>query len=446
MALIVSVSGVRGIVGTELTPEVVVRYAAALGETLGPGTIALGRDSRPSGGALRHAAIAGLAGVGCSVLDLGIVPTPTCGLLVRELNCRGGLQITASHNPAPYNGLKLFGPDGAVLPADEGRRIQSSYERAGRAWAAWDGCGSVADACHEAERHPRRVLKLTDVAAIRARNFRVVLDANGGAGGPLARQVLAEFGCEVTPIGCEPDGVFQHEPEPVQAHLGEIEKVVAQTRGAIGCVLDPDADRLALIAEGGRCLSEELTLALAVQERLHHAKGPIVVNLSSSRVTADIAARAGVPLLRAAVGEANVVGVMRSTSALIGGEGNGGVIDPRVGWVRDPFIGIGLILGLMARTGETLADLAAALPQYTIQKDKYPVAPEGLASALAALPKRWPEAAVDTTDGVRLDWADRWVHVRGSNTEPIVRVIAEAPDAASAAQLCRDAGAVLTGG
>jgi phosphomannomutase len=436
MSLIVSVSGVRGVVGSELTPEVALRFAAEFGTGVG-GRVAVGRDGRPSGRSLLHAVVAGLTGVGCDAIDLGIVPTPTCGLLVRELACAGGVQITASHNPSPYNGLKLFGPDGAVVAAAGGRETSA-------AWARWDGAGSVTDGRTEASRHNRRVLELIDAAAIRARRVEVVLDANGGAGGPPAMELLEQLGCRVRPIGCDPDGRFAHEPEPTPANLREVEAVVRQHPGTIGACLDPDADRLVLIDETGRCLSEELTLALAVRQRLVRDPGPVVINLSTSRVTEDVARSAGVACHRVAVGEANVVAGMRAFGAAVGGEGNGGVIDPRVGWVRDPFIGLGLVLELMATTGQTLAQLAADLPSYTIQKDKHPLAREQLEPGLAALARRWPEATADRRDGLWLAWPGRWLHVRASNTEPIVRIIAEARSGAEAAALCREAAAVLS--
>jgi phosphomannomutase len=440
--LIVSVSGVRGIIGRGLTPEVAARFAAALGTYLRGGPVVLGRDSRPSGVMLRHAALAGLVSASCDVVDIGIAPTPTVGVAVRDLRAAGGLQITASHNPAPWNGLKLFGPDGAVLPAAQGETVRVLYELDELRRADWEHLGALRDQADAARRHRDRVLGLVDIERIQARRMAVLLDGNGGAGGPLGVSLLEALGCTATAYACETDGRFRHEPEPIPAHLTEIAERVRDS-GTFGAVLDPDSDRLALIAEGGVCLSEELTLALAVQYRLGKERGPVVVNMSTSRVVEDLCQRFGVPFHRSAVGEANVVAMMRDVGAVIGGEGNGGVIDPRVGWVRDPFIGIALILSLMAETGKTLSQLAAELPQYTIVKDKYELPRELLAAVLDALAARWPEAKADRRDGLRLDWADRWLHVRGSNTEPVVRVIAEAPTADAARGLCREAGDVV---
>jgi phosphomannomutase len=291
--------------------------------------------------------------------------------------------------------------------------------------------------------HCDRVLELVDVVRIRSRQLRVFLDANGGAGGPLGRQLLERFQCSPVCQGCDADGFFLHEPEPIAANLRDVCPRVAGVGADVGFVLDPDADRLALIDEQGRYLGEELTLALAVRFRLREQRGPVVINLSTSRVVEDIAREHDVACHRAAVGEANVAAKMRAVGALIGGEGNGGVMDPRVGLVRDPFIGMGLILNLMAETGRPLSELAAELPSYQIVKEKYTVERERLPQLFAALRQRWQDAVVNEEDGLRLDWADRWVQVRPSNTEPVVRVIAEAPRVEDAERLCREVGELL---
>jgi phosphomannomutase len=443
--LIVSVSGIRGVVGQGLTPEAATAFALTLATHTQGGRVVLCRDGRPSGSVLRHAVLAGLLSAGCDVHDLGVAPTPTCGLAVRKLDARGGIQITASHNPAPWNGLKLFGPDGAVLAPDEGRKVQQLFEAGTFRRAAWNDLGTLSECRQADDWHRERVLQLVDVVRIRARQLRTFLDANGGAGGPLGRRLLEALQCQPACHGCDADGFFEHEPEPIAANLTNVTPLVARHAAAVGFVLDPDADRLALIDETGRYVGEELTLALAVEFRLQQERGPVVINMSTSRVVEDIAATHGCPCHRAAVGEANVTARMRQVGAVIGGEGNGGVIDPRVGWVRDPFIGMGLILNLMAETGKKLSELADALPAYHIVKDKYHVAADGLPSLYGALRARWPEARTNEADGLRLDWPRSWLHVRPSNTEPIVRVIAEAPDAAEAQRLCAEVGAMLRG-
>jgi phosphomannomutase len=445
--LIVSVSGIRGVVGEGLTPEAATAFAAALAAFSRGGRLLLSRDGRPSGEMLRHAVLAGLLAAGCEVHDLGVAATPTVGLAVRRLEARGGIQITASHNPSEWNGLKLFGADGAVLSADTGRQVKAIFDGGSFRRAAWDGLGTLAECRQAGDWHRERVLELVDAPNIRARGLRTFLDANGGAGGPLGRGLLEALGCRTVCLGCDADGRFAHEPEPVEANLRDVCPRVAAEKCDIGFVLDPDSDRLALIDETGRYIGEELTLALAVLQRLGRAtaaeRGPVIINMSTSRVVEDIAARFGLACHRSAVGEANVGEKMREVGALIGGEGNGGVIDPRVGFVRDPFIGMGLILNLMADSGKRLSEVVTGLPTYSIVKDKYGVDPGRLPALFAALERRWPGTKANRLDGLRLDWPDRWVHVRSSNTEPIVRVIAEAPRAEEAARLCQEVGALL---
>lgn len=437
-AVIVSVSGIRGIIGEGLTPELAACFAAALGSHVGGGRVVLSRDSRPSGTMLRHAVLAGLLSAGCDVADIGIAPTPTCGLAIRRLNAAGGVQITASHNPAEWNGLKLFGLDGAVLTAAEGRKIKELFERGSLRRSPWNLLGRAEEQPGVGDWHSERVLQLVDTEKIRARGHRVFLDANGGAGGPLGQQLLECFQVHLTCQGCDADGRFLHPPEPVAENLTDVCPLVPRNNADIGLVLDPDADRLALIDETGSYIGEEWTLALAVRFRLQQQRGPVVINMSTSRLTEDIARQFGCPCYRSAVGEANVVEKMREVAAVIGGEGNGGVIDPRVGWVRDPFIGMVLILNLMAATGRRLSELVAELPAYHIVKDKAPADPACLPQLFSTLEKRWPKATANRLDGLRLDWPDRWVHVRPSNTEPIVRVIAEAPKMEEARRLVQE--------
>jgi phosphomannomutase len=441
--LIVSVSGIRGIIGKSLTPGTALAFASALGGHTGGGKMVISRDGRPSGIMLRHAVLAGLTAAGCQVHDIGVAPTPTVGLAVRHLQAAGGIQITASHNPAPWNGLKLFGPDGRVLSAAEGRKVQERFENGEARYVPWEAVGTLRDYREAEELHCNRVLQQIDVSRIRTAGLRGFLDANGGAGGPLGRRLLQALRVETTCRGGDADGVFVHEPEPTADNLRDIAPLVPAHRADIGFALDPDSDRLALIDESGRYIGEELTLALAVSFRLRHERGPVVINISTSRVNEDIAAKHGCTCHRTAVGEANVADKMVEVGALLGGEGNGGVLDPRVGLVRDPFIGMGLILNLMAETGRKLSELVGELPVYYIVKDKYTVPHEHLPQLYESLMQRWPEAAVNRLDGLRLDWKDRWLHVRPSNTEPIIRVIAEAPRQADATELCRAVGALL---
>src|SRR5262245_34680408 len=281
--LIVSVSGIRGIIGQSLTPDIACRFASALGVYLKCGRVVRSRDSRPSGKMLRSAVAAGLSAAGCTVEDVGISPTPTVGIAVRRLGAAGAVQITASHNPAPWNGLKMFGGDGAVLPAEQGRRVQQLFEDDALHYAGWDGVGTVRVPPDLLDDHVRLACDAVSAASIHAARFRVLLDGNGGAGGPLGSNLLRQLGCEAVEVACDADGNFVHEAEPVPAHLTDVGPQVERSGSAVGFVLDPDADRLALIDEKGQCVSEELTLALAVKYRLGQKRGPVVINMSTSR-------------------------------------------------------------------------------------------------------------------------------------------------------------------
>jgi phosphomannomutase len=440
---IISVSGLRGIVGESLTPEIAIRYAAAFAAVAPPGPIVLARDGQPSGRMLAGAINSGLEAAGRATINAGIAATPTVGVLVRHRAAAGGIQITASHNPPPYNGMKLFSAEGRVIPAQEGELVLQQYRNCQPRWVAHDQLGTCELLNDMLSEHLDRVLATIRPEVIRKRRFRVVLDANHGAGGRLGRRMLEELGCEVTILGEEPDGRFAHTPEPTAENLSEVCAQVAAASADIGFCQDPDADRLAVIDASGRYIGEEYTVALCVEHVLRHKKGPIVINCASSRMTQDVAERSGVPLFRSAVGEANVVDAMLAAGAIFGGEGNGGPIDPRVGLVRDSFLGMALLLDAMAERELPIGALADALPRYEIVKTKISLPKEKIPAGLAALEKHFHDAAADRMDGLRLDWPDRWLLVRGSNTEPIVRAIAEAPTAKDAQQLCDAAAVVL---
>lgn len=441
--LIVSVSGIRGIVGESLTPDAALRFAGVLGNWVEVKRIVLSRDGRRSGEMLGHAVLAGLIATGCDVLDIGIAPTASVGVAVRELRAGGGIQITASHNPAQWNGLKLFGYEGRVLSRSLGEEIRERFQAGQVEYKPWDKLGKLQWIENGWSHHLGKVLSLANAEVIASRRPHVLVDANGGAGGKLAVALLERLGCAVTPVACETDGVFRHEPEPTEANVAEIGPRVTAAGADIGMVLDPDADRLALIDERGRYIGEELTLALAVMQRLSEKRGPVVINMSTSRVTEDICKRFSVPCYRAPVGEANVVDKMLEVGAEIGGEGNGGVIDLRVGGVRDPFIGAVHVLSLLATSGKSLSETCGELPRYEIVKTKAVIEPGRLNACWDRLRSHFADAAVDGTDGLRFDWDDRWLHVRASNTEPIVRIIAEALSREAAAAICEQAREIL---
>jgi phosphomannomutase len=436
---ILSISGLRGVVGDGLDPEYVVRFAAALGTMADGGAVVLSRDGRSTGVMLKHAAIAGLTAVGCRVLDADIATTPTCGVLVTEHGAAAGLQITASHNPVEWNGLKPFSPAGSVFDAERGARFVALLESGQFAYQPWDRIGTAETLDDPAAPHIARVMKLIDAEAIRARRFKVVLDCNHGSGAVATPGFLEGLGCEVIVLGGAPDGRFEHTPEPLAQNLTGLCGTVRRLGADVGFAQDPDADRLAIVDNTGRYIGEELTLALGADHVLARRKGPIVVNGSTSRVTADVAAKHGCEFHRSYVGEAHVTAMMKEVGAVLGGEGNGGVIEPAVGYVRDSFVSMAYVLDGLAQRQGTLADWADSLPQYTIVKDKLTCPRERVEAACVALLSAYGEATPTEGDGLRLDWEDRWVQVRASNTEPIIRIIAEAPGEQIARDLCRKA-------
>jgi len=441
---IISVSGLRGVVGKSLTPEIALRYTAAFASTLGAGPIVITRDGRATGRMLAAAVTAGLNSVGRQVLFADVAATPTTGVLVQNSGAAGGVQISASHNPPEYNGLKLFSALGRVIPADAGERVIARYRSGAPQWVEHAQVGEANVVADPHAEHLARVLATVDVDQIRARKFRVLLDANHGAGSQLGARLLAELGCETTILGATPDGRFAHTPEPTAENLSGVLAEVVRSRADIGFCQDPDADRLALIDADGRYLGEEYTLALCVDHVLRRSPGPIVTNCSTSRMTEDLAAKYGVPFYRSKVGEANVVDEMLARSAVLGGEGNGGAIDPRVVLVRDSFVGMALVLAAMAERGKSVAELAGELPAYAIHKSKVTLPAEKVAAGLDALQRHFTDAKSDRLDGLRLDWPGRWLLVRASNTEPIVRLVAEAPSEEIARELCQRAAGVLS--
>ncbi len=445
MEPIISVSGLRGIVGETLTPLVAARYLAAFSAELPPGKMVVARDGRPSGRMLADVARGIFAAAGRDVIDLDVAATPTVGVLVRELQAVGGVQISASHNPPPYNGLKLFQADGRVLPAQVGERVLAKYRANDPlTWVGGDRVGQVELRPEYIQPHLEKLLSLVNVKQIQTHGFRVLLDANHGSGAVLARPLLEALGCTVEVLGAEPHGRFAHPPEPTAENLHSIAGHMQDRPLDIAFCQDPDADRLAIIDENGRYVGEEYTLALCVDHILRHTPGPVVTNCATSRMTADLAQRYHVPCILSAVGEANVADAMIASYAVFGGEGNGGPIDPRVGLVRDSFVGMTLILAAMAMRMQPVSALVDELPRYEIRKTSFALPREKLPDALDRLEKKFNQAQPNRQDGLRLDWPDRWLIVRASNTEPIVRAIAEAPLAEEAEELCAAAKVVMT--
>ncbi|MFN9576455.1 MAG: phosphoglucosamine mutase [Gemmatimonadota bacterium] len=439
-SLMVSVSGIRGRVGESLTPEIVATYAAGFGAwslARSPSRdIVVGRDSRVSGPMFHRIVVGALQSVGARVIDLGMAPTPTIQLAVEHHHAAGGLGITASHNPVEWNALKFIGASGLFLDGDEAAAMRA-FTAAGIPRAEWDALGTVVADDAAVARHLEAVLALPflDVAAIRRRAFRVALDTGRGAGSGSRPAVLDRLGCRVTHIEAEPDGRFPRSPEPVAENLGALSALVRDTGADVGFATDPDVDRLAIVSDAGVPIGEDLTLALAARLVLRTRPGVVVTNLSTSRLVDDVAEAAGQRVERAPVGEVNVAVAMRRLGSPVGGEGNGGVILPALHLGRDAPVAAALLLQLLVEDAQPLSAIVASLPRYAIVKDKLPRPDQPLDAVYDALRAAFPGATVDTQDGLRLAWPDRWLHVRPSGTEPIVRVIAEAPTDADARAL-----------
>jgi phosphomannomutase len=441
--LIISVSGLRGIVGKEFSPLVAARYAGAFAAGVGPGPLVLTRDGRATGRMLADVLRGTLCALGRKVIDADVAATPTTGVLIRQHHAAGGMQISASHNPPAYNGIKLFGNDGRVISAQAGATVLQRYESGDIPWVTHDAVGEAESLADTTSQHLRLVLETVDVDRIRRHAFCVLLDANHGAGGRLGQLLLAELGCQVTVLGAQPTGQFQHPPEPVAENLAGVCDQVVRAKVDVGFCQDPDADRLAVIDQTGRYLGEEYTLALCLDHVLRQEKGAVVTNCSTSRMARDLAAQYGVPFHLSKVGEAHVAEVMQDHEAVFGGEGNGGPIDPKVGLVRDSFVGMARVLDAMAARQLPVSALADQLPRYEILKTKVSIRREDIPAAIDRLEHHFSDAQADRLDGLRLDWPDKWLLVRASNTEPIVRLVAEARQAADAAALCQEAAGVL---
>ena len=430
--LMVSVSGVRGVVGKTLTDEIARDFGRAFATMLGAGkTVTIARDTRPSGPVLRDAMAAGLRSCGVNVIDLGVVTTPGAAFMTKHLKADGGVVITASHNPSEYNGIKLLQPIGTGLTASAAERLKEIWSSG--SFAPVDpgrrGRESVNDETHRL--HIEAVCAVCDPAAIAGGRFKVVLDSANGAGCIVTPMLLARLGCEVISINGEPNGRFAHPPEPVEENLSQLCEEVRKVGADVGFAQDADADRLAIVDERGAFIGEEYTLALSAAFVLRRRKGKLATNLVTSRKVDDVAAAAGCEVVRAPTGEANVVEAMLREGCIFGGEGGGGAIEPRVVPVRNSLVAIAYVLQHLAETGKTVSQLVDDIPRYVMLKTKFPC-PAGAAEQVTAAAKAAfggrPGAKLNDADGLRVDLPDGWVCARASNTEPIMRIIAEAAD------------------
>ena len=443
MSLMISISGIRGVVGESLTPDVVVRYAAAFGEyckhhnpdpTRTP-EIVLGRDGRITGKIIANLVSSTLLATGVNVRALGVCPTPTIALAVERLGAAGGISITASHNPMPWNGLKFFAPTGLFLDAEENKDVWRIADSHDVGFARWERIGTHTADDSWIQKHIAAVLSLPylNKAIIRRRRLKVVLDAVNAAGGISVPLLLRELGCDVIEMHCDVSGVFAHTPEPLPENLTALCERVKAERADIGIAVDPDVDRLVFITEQGTPFGEEYTIASVVKFVLERerqlgntAPQSVVINLSTTRAVEDIAAEYGAKVYRTPVGEINVAKRMRACGAVVGGEGSGGVILPAVHTGRDALVGVALILQLVVEFDGPVSALKASLPTYEIAKSKIELGTTSPDEALQRIVRTAGNQNVNTDDGVRIDFGNSWVHLRKSNTEPLVRVIAEA--------------------
>ncbi len=425
-SLKISVSGVRGIIGESLTPQLVTSFAAAFGAYCRGGQVVIGTDTRPSREMVSQATIAGLLSVGSTPVHLGIVPVPVLQLFIRTTGASGGICVTASHNPMEWNAPKLFGPDGVTLRPNQCAELTDMYHQSIFPRVSALKIADVRDDDSAIECHCEAVLRHLEVEAIRKKRFNVVVDCCNGAAFRAAPEFLRKLGLEVVALHANPDEPFPRDPEPITETIGALCRKVRQTGADLGFALDADADRLSLVDERGESLGEEYTLALAVRHELERNPGPVVVSMSTSRMVDDLAAAKGCPVFRSKVGEINVVDLMLEKGAGIGGEGNGGVIVPSINTCRDSFVAMAFVLESLAQEGGRLSGLCDPLTSYAMVKEKLNCRSRHIAPCIRLLRYHFRGEEMELTDGVKILWPDRWLHVRGSNTEPVIRIIAEA--------------------
>lgn len=426
--LMISVSGIRGIVGDGLDPEVIVRSTSAFADFCGTGKIVVGSDGRISGAMVRNLVVGTLTAKGNDVIDIGICPTPTVLFNVKHLNASGGIQISASHNPNEWNALKLLNSKGEFLSPEENIEFLKKMDDATRNFAPWDKLGKVIDYEKGLDNHINAVLKMDfiDVEKIKLKKFKVLLDCVNGAGAYSMPKLLKKLGCKVIELNCEKNGIFPRLPEPIPENLTETFEAVRKHKADLGIVVDPDVDRLVLITEEGEPFGEENTITQAVKYYLSQKKGNVAVNLSTTRAVDDVANEFGCEVFRAPVGEANVVKKMKEVNAVIGGEGSGGVIVPDVNFGRDALVGTAIALQHLTKARCKMSTLKRSLPQYFIVKKKIEIGSSNPDEILKKMVEKYKSAKINQDDGLRIDLDDHWVHLRKSNTEPIIRCIVEA--------------------
>lgn len=428
----ISISGVRGVVGQSLTPKLLTRFAQAFGTHTGSGTIVIGRDPRTSGEMVKHAVVAGLLSTGSRVIDIGMCPVPTVQLQVRHRRAQGGIAITASHNPAEWNALKFIGSSGLFLDAGQARELLDIYHQSQYTKVGGAEIRTVEEVAGATDLHVKSILDVLGPLPQTEKKLRVVLDSCNGAGSLVGPKLIEALGAEVIPLNVTPDGSFPRPAEPVPENLGDLCRAVKEHQADVGFAQDMDADRLAIVSDQGIPIGEDYTLVLATLFVLGREKGPVVANLSTTSAVADVAARFGCPVFLTKIGEVNVTDTMRQQNAVIGGEGNGGVIYPRINFARDSLVGMALVLHLLAESRKSVTELIDTLPHYSMVKEKMSCPSQKIPVVLRTLRQQFAEFPLDTRDGVKVTTPDGWFLVRGSNTEPIIRIVAEATSHAQA--------------
>ncbi len=431
----ISISGVRGVIGDSLTPSLLARFAQAFGTYVGSGTIVIGRDPRTSGEMVRQAVIAGLLSSGCRVIDLDVCPVPTVQLMVRQRHAQGGIAITASHNPAEWNALKFVNSEGLFLSVGQARELLDIYHQGYYTKVAGSEMRGVETFTGALDAHINAIITTVGALPKTSRRLKVALDSCNGAGSIIAPRLIEALGAEVVTINTTPDGSFPRGAEPTPENLTALCELVKASNADIGFAQDMDADRLAVVSERGEAIGEEYTLVLATRYVLGKTPGAVVANLSTSSAMDDVARMFNCPLHRSKIGEANVTEMMRQVGAVIGGEGNGGVIYPRVNFCRDSQVGMALILHLLAETGRSVTELLSDLPRYAMIKEKLQCPSHKIGEVLKMIRNEYARQPLDLRDGVKVSFDEGWLHVRGSNTEPIIRLVAEAEDEARARRI-----------
>jgi phosphomannomutase len=437
--LLISVSGIRGVVGRSFTSETALNYARAFGSLLKGGKVAVGRDTRITGPMFTSAVISGLLSSGCDVADIGICPTPTVELAVRSGVFNGGVAVTASHNPIEYNALKLIGKDGVFLSSRDGEKVQESFRSGRFRDRDWSSIGKMTYENGWIDFHIKRILGLDiiSVSSIKRRGLKIVADCGGGAASYMAENFFKKLGVEFELIHSNPTGRFPRGPEPVPENLSDLSRAVRRKKADVGFAFDPDADRLAIVSENGEPIGEEYTLTLGARYILSRKAGPVAVNLSSSMMNDFVAREAGVKIYRTKVGERNVTEKLRRLRGVVGGEGNGGLIYPQLHWGRDAFLAAAVIVQYLVSSGLKIDDLVMELPRYVMIKTKINLTRSDVEKRLDALETVFQGDKINRMDGIKISGKEWWVQVRASNTEPVARIISEARDHATAMDLIK---------